>query len=541
MATNGSRKRNAFGLLMTKPRKSSFVVCPAGCGRHISACNLNHHLDQCLHQSSANVTAIVSQGSPHLTKPTEQVIALNDTETIVEEETQSISIELDLQTEGKVETIPRETTAPSSLNRRSSSTHLDDNLDSEPEPKPKAAKISTPLDQRKKDSCESGLFNIMMDSAKMKFAEPEVVRQSLFLDAKGTFHLLCDGNAPATPIHWTKEVQLKEKGNHETNKTLIDLTLCSAIPQYPNEQPHRWVLKHSRLSVPVLKSILQKSIRRKRPLPSVRVAMELMDKAPEELLRRLPIISLEDSTLHPDLPLLVGLMIFSSKDFQIPTFLLRRVLQIVYEIASCSYKDSLCAAEELEKPKLSDTDNLLVWAMLARARYGGMTGDVKMLQDFASEWRTRFSGNFPPVSIEGVRSWLTLPSDIHSVAREKVAALVPQQLDSLKFHDITLEGIDFHCTPIIDHLEGDSALFDLSHDLLLLSSEKPPDVRHRKSWVLNVWKSCMWQYSAGVNRRRPLLRHQTSLAEPASSKIWSELLASKVAAFQKKYVQGRLS
>ena len=41
--------------------------------------------------------------------------------------------------------------------------------------------------------------------------------------------------------------------------------------------------------------------------------MELMDKATGELLRRLPIIILEDSTLHPDLPLVVWLMVAESK------------------------------------------------------------------------------------------------------------------------------------------------------------------------------------------------------------------------------------
>jgi hypothetical protein len=41
--------------------------------------------------------------------------------------------------------------------------------------------------------------------------------------------------------------------------------------------------------------------------------MELMDKALGELLRRLPIIVLEDSTLHPDFPLLVWLMVAESK------------------------------------------------------------------------------------------------------------------------------------------------------------------------------------------------------------------------------------
>jgi hypothetical protein len=41
--------------------------------------------------------------------------------------------------------------------------------------------------------------------------------------------------------------------------------------------------------------------------------MELADKSMGDLLRRLPIIMLEDSMLHPDLPFIVWLMIAISK------------------------------------------------------------------------------------------------------------------------------------------------------------------------------------------------------------------------------------
>jgi hypothetical protein len=41
--------------------------------------------------------------------------------------------------------------------------------------------------------------------------------------------------------------------------------------------------------------------------------MELAEKSLGDLLRRLPIIMLEDSTLHPDFPFLVWLMVAESK------------------------------------------------------------------------------------------------------------------------------------------------------------------------------------------------------------------------------------
>lgn len=54
-------------------------------------------------------------------------------------------------------------------------------------------------------------------------------------------------------------------------------------------------------------------MRRRAPLPAVRVAMELADRSWGDLIRRLPVIVLEDSTLHPDFGLLVWLMVAESK------------------------------------------------------------------------------------------------------------------------------------------------------------------------------------------------------------------------------------
>jgi hypothetical protein len=70
---------------------------------------------------------------------------------------------------------------------------------------------------------------------------------------------------------------------------------------------------HLEAQVAHLKSCLQKSIRRRAPLPAVRCALELADKSWGDLLRRLPIIVLEDSTLHLDFGLLVWLMVADSK------------------------------------------------------------------------------------------------------------------------------------------------------------------------------------------------------------------------------------
>ena len=70
----------------------------------------------------------------------------------------------------------------------------------------------------------------------------------------------------------------------------------------------------------IFKPCLQKAVRRKRPLPAVRCSMELMDKAFVEFTRRLPIIILEDSFLHPDFPFLIWIMIAASKVRNVITY-----------------------------------------------------------------------------------------------------------------------------------------------------------------------------------------------------------------------------
>ncbi len=108
-------------------------------------------------------------------------------------------------------------------------------------------------------------------------------------------------------------VRSTKRRDYQPEKS-VELTISSSIP-FPQEGQTRCrlVRVHSRLSVPNLKSCLQKSIRRRAPLPAVRVAMELADKSWGDLIRRLPIIVLEDSVLHPDFPLLVWLMVADSK------------------------------------------------------------------------------------------------------------------------------------------------------------------------------------------------------------------------------------
>ncbi|EED91786.1 predicted protein [Thalassiosira pseudonana CCMP1335] len=212
-----------------------------------------------------------------------------------------------------------------------------------------------------------------------------------------------------------------QSANSQSERPL-ELIVSTSIPfpQQEGKKRGNFVRRHSRLSVAQLKSCLQKSIRRRAPLPAVRVALELVDKSWEALIRRLPIICLEDSFLHPDFALLVWLMVADSKNYAPPTSLIVRVMQIVFEMASCprqdicieSYGDmsgmiwsfsmstpsSQLLPSKLRSPSL-DNAGTVIRTMLLRAQYGGMACDVQMLNSFAKTWLKRFHEKVVPAPL----------------------------------------------------------------------------------------------------------------------------------------------
>jgi hypothetical protein len=232
---------------------------------------------------------------------------------------------------------------------------------------------------------------------------------------------------------------------------------------------------------------------------------------------------------------------------------------------------------------LSDLDDsdVLVWSMLVRADYGGMKGDVDMLHQYARLWKTRFleketalsvpdrliqqlngapaaaTANSTSAGVVGGVSWTDIPRLVHRTPHEQALERVPGiGIEALEIEDTTLEGIDFHCSSVLDDLLKDARLVSVCHDLLVLSSwadDIPTTAQERRAWLLDFWKSCMWKHSAGINHRRPLLVASTCSSsipgassnnkEPCEScsAMWTELVAPKVHEYQRAYVKQRLS
>jgi hypothetical protein len=188
------------------------------------------------------------------------------------------------------------------------------------------------------------------------------------------------------PVNASSEVTLKLS----TNMTSSAIPIGLASPTPASESNHF-------LGIAVLKSMLQKAIRRRLPEKAVKLADRLMRLSMVDFLRRIPVICIEDSLLHPALPILLWLMIAVTKGFALSQDMVDLCLRIVREIASCPHRDHPCHANDgsqADSSYASGNDMPATWlsllsSMLLRASYGGMAGDIDMMVSTTAAWRQR--------------------------------------------------------------------------------------------------------------------------------------------------------
>ena len=260
-----------------------------------------------------------------------------------------------------------------------------------------------------------------------------------------------------------------------------------------------------------------------------------------------------------------------------PMSLLKRVLQIVFEVASCPQKDALSRDESFQArsvhqslpsslslltpaeqlfPECSPNscEVVIVRSMLLRAQYGGMKCDVQMLQSFAVTWLERFrAGNVLPTSITWSApksatqpiSWLDVPRILHEKARERSEELVtsnivcPGGLVRLTLNDVCVAGIDFHCSPAVDYILSQRDLCGRLAPLLKNGNDKGPGDR---DWMAGQVKNLIWQYSSGINYRRSLLgAAKRNEGDSIPKLVWRDVLKTAFDGYTKKFVRDRLA
>ncbi len=231
----------------------------------------------------------------------------------------------------------------------------------------------------------------------------------------------------------------------------------SFVTYYP--PPH---LKYSKNQY--LLSHLQKSVRRMNDIKAVQTSKHLIDLDCNSFLRRLPIIMLEDVTLHSSFPIIIWLMIASSKKYQLKLEMIKWLLGVVYYLSNETSKQIYFKEEkeyQWDESILSDEYNLLLKSLRFRKAYGGMGGDMKMIEYYVG---------------------LVLRNEI-SIKDSKIP-LVKPFMEDLKKNEWIYEANDFHCNRYI------------------LDSVQHYHPNFKKDYL----KLLIWNFSSSLNPREPVTK-----------------------------------
>jgi len=220
--------------------------------------------------------------------------------------------------------------------------------------------------------------------------------------------------------------------------------------------------------IPLLKSNIQKAVRRGHADIATASALAILQKNPMQLLRRLPIIYIEDVCLHDSYPVVVWLMM-ADKEYTMTQADIQLILKIVNQLALCpSFYDRSCETDadddndlpNKKKQSLSHTflqdkpEHSILLSLYYRMQYGGMKCDVRMLE-------------------KSIYYYMDHPDKIRRGVLSDTIIVAPNL-------EILVEAIDFHPFP--------SLLNDISR---MIGLEK------------EVVKEFIWFVESAYNRRKP--------------------------------------
>ena len=231
----------------------------------------------------------------------------------------------------------------------------------------------------------------------------------------------------------------------------------------------RWepevVNRELKISVPILKSNLQKAIRQTNVEETLRTTTELalMDRL--SLLRRLPIIAIEDVSLIVGTSTIVWFMMVDrgylyTKEL---AFILKYVSALCQTTRTFRNDRSIAATHIGFRAAITESGESQkheVAALQARIGYGGMAGDMDMLRRAVAAFRTGV-----------IEEPMSGTEDVD----------VPRAVDL--DHTVLLSGIDFHpCPWILKYIHRQTQLPENVIKSQIWYAESAPN--NRKPWTL---------------------------------------------------------
>jgi hypothetical protein len=275
--------------------------------------------------------------------------------------------------------------------------------------------------------------------------------------------------------NWTAKIEMREY-----NKHLIVKGHQSSDNIYSYTQEN--IIDKSLLSL--CKSNLQKAIRRKETDKAIRTALAMFDYDQNELLRRLPIIMVEDTFIHPPSFIkLIWWMCVVSKGYKMAISEVEEMLGIIVLMCEGVHSDkydqfnSKCkASKEFNIFKLDENNPkfTFIWALEIRSLYGGMWIDKQMLKYHQELWHER---------------------KINDVDDNTYIVDIANSKDLLQFSkdDILIEAIDYHPFPWISRKMYEK----YSKDVFKKFPKYKADYNNKR----NIFNLTIWMCRSRINKR----------------------------------------
>jgi hypothetical protein len=252
--------------------------------------------------------------------------------------------------------------------------------------------------------------------------------------------------------------------------------------------------KTSKYPVSLLKSAIQKNVRRGRVKEAVKCTKSALESDLHNTLRRLPVIVLEDALLHPEMDFLVHMIKNSSNnDYQLTEKHAQKICEIIAQSAATNKRDEFLFvnqdAQEADnwhtyEEGMDHKEKSLVKSLAYRGSIGGLQFDVRLFKEMANAWAMRFAS--AKWDIEKVKSFFPEVIDFEYT-----------ELGYAQREDIPIEAVDFHCSPLVHIL--------LRKDYVI---EKLNE--HYPEWGnKDALTKVIWTMRAGVNTKT-----QIHLEEP---------------------------
>ena len=307
-------------------------------------------------------------------------------------------------------------------------------------------------------------------------------------------------------INWEKHPKvswLLNKPNNINFKKIVKWNMCKIdVLICGNIETNNLLCQEKFKHTSILKSNIQKCIRRGLVSKSVSTAKVMIKTDFIEFIRRISIIMLEDTRLNQNFNILMW-MIAAYPQWQPNKIHIDWLLGLVKYLAELPLRDIVSGGtfdfkNNIDKINCFNViDKSLIYSLSFRMSYGGMKGDIRMIEQLMKLWYDRL-----------------LQRDNLEFLYDEIQP-IDYKVKNIKMFEIEEAAVDFHCYP--------KMLNDIRNKFLEYSKE---DI-----------KSSIWHHRSSLNiRKNSNLLAKEDIDKLEFLEIW-ESIKDEVSKISKKYIK----